>query len=195
MTVITSKERTKVKRDICMLIMLRVKETNEEKATFLVNEWEEELWKVANGSGQVYLEKYHKKKKHLETEVEFLATMPMLHSHFEEMASIKARLIDIKEEKRAERAQQEVPESSEVLRALEDERVKVEYNLIVLLARHQVDEKDADATNCTVCFENKLDCKLSGCSHLFCAHCVNQFHRKLCPLCRAPFTKTERVLF
>jgi hypothetical protein len=145
---ITPKERTTVQREICRLIMIRVKEANEEEATFLVNEWEDKLWNDANG--QIYLEKYHQKKKHLEKEVELLSVSA---SREEEIAVIKSV--------RIAEAPEQVPES----------------------------------IKCTVCFENKVDCKLGGCPHLFCTTCVSQFPRMQCPLCRRAFTKTEKVLF
>jgi hypothetical protein len=45
---------------------------------------------------------------------------------------------------------------------------------------------------CAICLENSIHIsKLNGCCHTFCTKCIKKWQKfhKICPLCRAPFTK------
>jgi hypothetical protein len=90
-------------------------------------------------------------------------------------------------------AQRDLRETEGLLPALDEERMQLEQDLSVLRKKRQVEDGDDAKATCTVCMDNQVNCKLSGCPHVFCTNCVRQLPRKQCPTCRRAFKKTEEV--
>jgi len=57
-----------------------------------------------------------------------------------------------------------------------------------------VSENKNDENLCKLCFENRIDCVLSGCGHhAFCFECMSHLKSNECPLCRKPRGDVIRV--
>jgi hypothetical protein len=90
---------------------------------------------------------------------------------------------------------QELLETDALLLVVSQEREQLERDLGALRQNRKEEEEKEDRAKCTVCMDNQVDCKLSGCPHLFCLICVQKFPRKQCPNCRRVFKKAEEVYF
>jgi hypothetical protein len=53
--------------------------------------------------------------------------------------------------------------------------------------------KTKDVMECSICMENKVNCVLIPCGHMYCSGCI--MTDGICPHCREPFDKVQRLYF
>jgi late competence protein required for DNA uptake (superfamily II DNA/RNA helicase) len=53
--------------------------------------------------------------------------------------------------------------------------------------------KTKDVMECTICMENKVNCVLIPCGHLYCSNCV--ISGNTCPHCRDNFSSIQKLFF
>jgi len=63
------------------------------------------------------------------------------------------------------------------------------------IVKHRKKEylKAKDVMECTICMENKVNCVLIPCGHLYCSGCV--MTNGFCPHCRKEFNNVQRLFF
>jgi len=53
--------------------------------------------------------------------------------------------------------------------------------------------KTKDKMECTICMENRVNCVLIPCGHVYCSDCVQSSN--ICPHCRTEFTQVQKLYF
>ena len=63
------------------------------------------------------------------------------------------------------------------------------------IVKHRKKEyiKNKDKLECSICMENKVNCVLVPCGHMYCSGCI--MTDGICPHCREPFEKVQRLFF
>ena len=54
-------------------------------------------------------------------------------------------------------------------------------------------KKTKDIMECSICMENKIDCVLVPCGHMYCSKCIVGVD--VCPHCRNSFQKIQKLFF
>ena len=63
------------------------------------------------------------------------------------------------------------------------------------IVKHRKKEylKTKDVMECSICMENKIDCVLVPCGHMYCSKCIVGVD--VCPHCRNSFQKIQKLFF